>query len=170
MDRKRKLEVGSEVVALGSRPKVDGVNPYTGRVYSQRYYEILEKRQGELILGVASTSSTTFRLVFKLICLSSSLPGLPVWQAKAEFTGMVNGHQVNLKGIERIWVQLLCFPVPQNDKITLLLISSSLRPRFLLARLVDGGTPVATAPLSKFVGWPDSIVFIPHINGSIALQ
>ncbi len=49
MERKRKLEVESD---LEERKRAHGeatVNPYTGRPYTQRYYDILEKRQGGLV-------------------------------------------------------------------------------------------------------------------------
>eukprot|EP00798_Chlamydomonas_sp_ICE-L_P002718 gene2718-12591_t len=63
-DRKRKLDVEELAPRAVNR---GGVNPYNGRPYSQKYYDILDKRQG-----------------------------LPVWQAKEEFTGMVNGHQTTI--------------------------------------------------------------------------
>lgn len=44
-----------------------GVNPFTGRAYSQHYYDILAKRHG-----------------------------LPVWQAKEEFVNMIHGHQTTV--------------------------------------------------------------------------
>lgn len=49
-DRKRKLDIyeaapaGVTVVPPASQPTV---NPYTGRQYSQKYYDILAKRKGE---------------------------------------------------------------------------------------------------------------------------
>ncbi len=46
MERKRKLDVlavGNGAVALPSQPSI---NPYTGRPYSSRYYDILAKRKG----------------------------------------------------------------------------------------------------------------------------
>ncbi|KAK9817919.1 hypothetical protein WJX72_004309 [[Myrmecia] bisecta] len=67
-ERKRKLDVFEAPAA--KRPEMPAepvVNPYTGRPYSVRYYEILEKRKG-----------------------------LPVWQAKADFTGMLNGNQTTI--------------------------------------------------------------------------
>jgi hypothetical protein len=47
-ERKRKLEVDeapSKKVQSAPDP-TGGINPYTGRPYSSRYYEILEKRKG----------------------------------------------------------------------------------------------------------------------------
>ena len=45
MERKRKLDVleGNGAIALPSQPSI---NPYTGRPYSSRYYDILSKRKG----------------------------------------------------------------------------------------------------------------------------
>ncbi|KAL6765945.1 DEAH-box nuclear pre-mRNA splicing factor [Haematococcus lacustris] len=63
-DRKRKLDVGDTRDGRDSAPHV---NPYTGRPYSTRYYDILEKRKG-----------------------------LPVWQAKGEFVRMINNHQTTI--------------------------------------------------------------------------
>lgn len=52
MDRKRKLDVNpADLNGLGgalTQPN-KGLNPYTGRPYSQRYYDILQKRTGELM-------------------------------------------------------------------------------------------------------------------------
>mmetsp|Transcript_10387 Transcript_10387/g.18073 ORF Transcript_10387/g.18073 Transcript_10387/m.18073 type:complete len:703 (-) Transcript_10387:436-2544(-) len=62
-DRKRTLDMDESKL----RTQPGTVNPYTGRPYSQRYYDILSKRQG-----------------------------LPVWQAKAEFTNMLNQHQTTI--------------------------------------------------------------------------
>lgn len=45
MDRKRKLDVVDVSGSLASQPG-RGVNPCTGRPYSNKYYEILEKRMG----------------------------------------------------------------------------------------------------------------------------
>jgi pre-mRNA-splicing factor ATP-dependent RNA helicase DHX15/PRP43 len=53
-DRKRKLDLGDADPSVkrgasegGGAGGEDGLNPYTGRPYSPRYYEILEKRKGE---------------------------------------------------------------------------------------------------------------------------
>jgi hypothetical protein len=47
-DRKRKLDI-EEPAGAAVRPRLDGgINPYTGRAYSQRYYDILDKRKGGL--------------------------------------------------------------------------------------------------------------------------
>jgi hypothetical protein len=60
-DRKRKLDLGDADPAAAKRAssvppppsaegaEAGGVNPYTGRPYSPRYYEILAKRKGESI-------------------------------------------------------------------------------------------------------------------------
>jgi pre-mRNA-splicing factor ATP-dependent RNA helicase DHX15/PRP43 len=68
-ERKRKLEVfqaaaGANGAAAPTQPTI---NPYTGRPYSGRYYEILSKRRG-----------------------------LPVWQAKDDFVKMLNEHQTTI--------------------------------------------------------------------------
>lgn len=55
-ERKRKLDLGDADPSLkqgrgapGAGAEEDsGFNPYTGRPYSPRYYEILAKRKGEL--------------------------------------------------------------------------------------------------------------------------
>eukprot|EP00775_Hariotina_reticulata_P007952 gene7952-8150_t len=68
-ERKRKLEVDeapSKKVQTAPDP-TGGINPYTGRPYSSRYHEILEKRKG-----------------------------LPVWQAKDDFVNMIHGHQTTI--------------------------------------------------------------------------
>lgn len=51
-DRKRRLDLGDADPAAAKRaasvpPPEDGANPYTGRPYSPRYFEILAKRKGE---------------------------------------------------------------------------------------------------------------------------
>lgn len=75
-DRKRKLELedegGRPAPGPGSMSLMAGsaggsINQFTGRQFSARYYEILEKRRG-----------------------------LPVWQAKDEFVDMVNNHQTTV--------------------------------------------------------------------------
>ncbi|GAX81778.1 hypothetical protein CEUSTIGMA_g9206.t1 [Chlamydomonas eustigma] len=65
-DRKRRLDLGDEAAVAAERVN-PGLNPYTGRQYSQKYYDILSKRLG-----------------------------LPVWQAKDEFIKMVNEHQTTI--------------------------------------------------------------------------
>ncbi|DBB04577.1 hypothetical protein WJX77_008716 [Trebouxia sp. C0004] len=81
MDRKRKLDVfeqdagkrfqganGAVHGGIGTTiPGQAALNPYTGRPYSGRYYDILSKRKG-----------------------------LPVWQAKADFTKMLNENQTTI--------------------------------------------------------------------------
>lgn len=75
-DRKRKLEIGEDDAARGgSLPRVEGggINPYTGRAYSQKYYDILDKRRGELLKGSEGLlRSGTIRSPD----LASSLPAL----------------------------------------------------------------------------------------------
>ncbi|KAG1671776.1 hypothetical protein FOA52_000153 [Chlamydomonas sp. UWO 241] len=69
-ERKRKLDIGGEdeaVAAVNAARANPSLNPYNGRTYSQRYYDILSKRVG-----------------------------LPVWQAKDEFIKMINGHQTTI--------------------------------------------------------------------------
>lgn len=71
-ERKRKLEVDDSPSAkkqelLPQDDPTDGINPYTGKPYSLKYYEILTKRKG-----------------------------LPVWQAKDEFVSQINGHQTTI--------------------------------------------------------------------------
>ncbi|BBM99413.1 pre-mRNA-splicing factor ATP-dependent RNA helicase DHX15/PRP43 [Marchantia polymorpha subsp. ruderalis] len=69
-ERKRKLslfDVVEDTSSLAGKTKANGVpllNPYTNRPYSQRYYEILEKRRT-----------------------------LPVWQQKQEFLDILAKHQ-----------------------------------------------------------------------------
>lgn len=46
-DRKRRLDVEEPGVPVGRQQA--GLNPYTGRQYSQRYYDILAKRQGVML-------------------------------------------------------------------------------------------------------------------------
>lgn len=54
MERKRKLEVDDmpskkqETAAVAYVDPTGGINPYTGKPYSKRYYDILQKRTGEL--------------------------------------------------------------------------------------------------------------------------
>mmetsp|Transcript_68078 Transcript_68078/g.215385 ORF Transcript_68078/g.215385 Transcript_68078/m.215385 type:complete len:701 (-) Transcript_68078:54-2156(-) len=63
MERKRKIDVVES--AAGVAPAGEAtVNPWTGRPYSQKYYDILDKRKG-----------------------------LPVWQQKEDFIKMLNAHQ-----------------------------------------------------------------------------
>eukprot|EP00882_Tetradesmus_deserticola_P013073 GHRQ01013865.1.p2 GENE.GHRQ01013865.1~~GHRQ01013865.1.p2 ORF type:complete len:149 (+),score=56.85 GHRQ01013865.1:505-951(+) len=71
-ERKRKLDIAddpagkrSQMVAGVGTPA--GINPYTGKTYSQRYHDILQKRTG-----------------------------LPVWQAKEDFVNMINSHQTTI--------------------------------------------------------------------------
>ena len=45
MDRKRKLDVAG-LADEDSGAAYGGVNPYTGRQYSSKYYQILSKRKG----------------------------------------------------------------------------------------------------------------------------
>lgn len=50
-DRKRKLDVGAEdgpAAKAANMPATPQINPYTGRPYSARYYDILSKRTGTL--------------------------------------------------------------------------------------------------------------------------
>lgn len=67
MERKRKLDIdGSAINGTFAAPTPDNgdVNPYTGRPFTQRYYDILSTRKS-----------------------------LPVWQAKEDFIKMLNSHQ-----------------------------------------------------------------------------
>ncbi len=63
-DMKRKLDLGTEAGARGAATKVT-INPYTGKQYSQRYYQILEKRRT-----------------------------LPAWDHRQEFLNAVAANQV----------------------------------------------------------------------------
>eukprot|EP00959_Pyramimonas_sp_CCMP1952_P378568 7930177-Pyramimonas_sp.AAC.3 len=68
-DRKRKLslfDTPPEAAPATSAPgsAASGINQYTGRPYSQRYYDILEKRKG-----------------------------LPVWQQRDDFIKIMKSHQ-----------------------------------------------------------------------------
>lgn len=48
-ERKRKLDIGGDeaLAAVAAARTNPGVNPYNGRQYSQRYYDILSKRVGK---------------------------------------------------------------------------------------------------------------------------
>ena len=71
MERKRKLEVyeapPAPAAANGggyqqtAAPPAGGdtINPYTGRPYSQRYYQILAGRQGEWGVGEAGSDESS---------------------------------------------------------------------------------------------------------------
>lgn len=54
-DRKRKLDLENDdgpskrSMVHGLDVDGNGINPYTGRQYSQRYYEILAKRKGKAL-------------------------------------------------------------------------------------------------------------------------
>jgi hypothetical protein len=48
-ERKRRLDLGDEAAIAAERAN-PGLNPYTGRQYSQKYYDILNKRLGTSIL------------------------------------------------------------------------------------------------------------------------
>lgn len=69
MDRKRRLDVGTEWSKKeklnDSTAQSTNVNPYTGKSYSQSYYDILEKRKQ-----------------------------LPVWEYKDQFLEMVRNNQI----------------------------------------------------------------------------
>lgn len=61
-DRKRKLEVydtPAAPVAAAQPPAEGGVNPFTGRAYSTRYYDILATRQGIWVTGAGIWRSET---------------------------------------------------------------------------------------------------------------
>lgn len=47
---KRTLELDTESAPPAGRPRL-AVNPYTGRPYSQKYYDILAKREGAWLRG-----------------------------------------------------------------------------------------------------------------------
>jgi pre-mRNA-splicing factor ATP-dependent RNA helicase DHX15/PRP43 len=50
-ERKRKLDIADDSAAkradIAGMGTPAGINPYTGKTYSQRYYDILQKRTGE---------------------------------------------------------------------------------------------------------------------------
>ena len=64
MDRKRKLDVYEQDTA--KRFQANGatgqpaLNPYTGRPYGARYYEILAKRKGQLSFLAGCTNLSRF--------------------------------------------------------------------------------------------------------------
>ena len=108
MDRKRKLDVfeqdaskryhganGAAHGGIGSTmPGQAALNPYTGRPYSGRYYEILAKRKGtpEMLHIIQPVIIRyTIDMDFKSIGA-----GLPVWQAKTDFTKMLNENQTTI--------------------------------------------------------------------------
>ena len=54
-ERKRKLDVfDNGATGFSSQPPAlrEGVNPFTGRPYSARYYDILSKRKGGRSVGL----------------------------------------------------------------------------------------------------------------------
>jgi pre-mRNA-splicing factor ATP-dependent RNA helicase DHX15/PRP43 len=61
--RKRKIDLGEE--PSSKKPMLSNINPYTGRPYSAKYYEILEKRKS-----------------------------LPIWEHKETFLKMFKENQV----------------------------------------------------------------------------
>jgi len=69
MDRKRRLDMGevdsTKRERVADTANTPGMNPYTGNPYTQRYYEILEKRKQ-----------------------------LPVWEFKDQFLEMVRRNQI----------------------------------------------------------------------------
>ena len=81
---KRKLDTGEDHSSLAAAALNPSINPFTGRVYTQRYYDILSKRTGE---SHAKMPPPHFHLLHA---------GLPVWQAKEEFIKMVNSSQVTI--------------------------------------------------------------------------
>lgn len=113
--RKRKLEMDTPATGFESKPGADtpSINPYTSRIYSQKYHDILSKRQGaqavpqrpcricfvySLLFYPLQTHLEQSKSVAKvgqtyLICVST---GLPVWQAKSDFITMVQQHQTTI--------------------------------------------------------------------------
>jgi hypothetical protein len=52
MERKRKLDIADEKPFHGNiNGSESQVNPFTGKAYSQRYYDILAGRQGAFLSG-----------------------------------------------------------------------------------------------------------------------
>jgi pre-mRNA-splicing factor ATP-dependent RNA helicase DHX15/PRP43 len=108
MERKRKtLDIGeaaapppADVGAAAAPLEADedaGVNPYTGRPYSDRYKKILAGRKGQWVLQ-NSRRPPPARPPPPLTSPASRPPptaaaGLPVWQAKGDFISMLNSHQ-----------------------------------------------------------------------------
>jgi pre-mRNA-splicing factor ATP-dependent RNA helicase DHX15/PRP43 len=73
-----------------------GVNPYTGRPYSDRYKKILAGRKGQWVLQNSRRRPPTARPPAAHLAASpppSAAAGLPVWQAKGDFISMLNSHQ-----------------------------------------------------------------------------
>ena len=102
-ERKRKLDVFSDAppangAAAGGVPTV---NPFTGRAYSTRYYDILGKRRGE-----AACDAGFFPLKSVLQSIELCKPGLnfvpllsaglPVWQAREDFVQMIHKNQTTI--------------------------------------------------------------------------
>lgn len=87
MDRKRKLEVSEQDAvkrfhaANGAiaMPGQSTLNPYTGRPYSARYYEILSKRKGRLDLKLSDCPAVTSgsQRIVVAVSMQDSLYGKP---------------------------------------------------------------------------------------------
>lgn len=123
-ERKRKLELGGEDGPDAQRLKsngqasTSGINPYTGRAYTKRYYDILQTRQGGSAVAAAQAAQLwrsgswgpwpwrpaaapalargVFRGWRSPLGRASRAAGLPVWQAKDEFIKMINEHQTTI--------------------------------------------------------------------------
>ena len=103
-ERKRKLDVFTDAPSTNGAAAggVPTVNPFTGRAYSTRYYDILSKRRGV----VAKTSCAALYVLHHsstggpgwVPCRhgNRASAGLPVWQAREDFVQMIHKNQTTI--------------------------------------------------------------------------
>ena len=103
-ERKRKLDVFTDAPSTNGAAAggVPTVNPFTGRAYSTRYYDILSKRRGE----ASKASCAAFCLAPSQLHRQARLgvvptghracAGLPVWQAREDFVQMIHKNQTTI--------------------------------------------------------------------------